>query len=142
MLYLGNQTRHLGAKILCGLIVSALWSAAESAPKMIYGVYAPRSGEDFIRITPRDNGKAGLALKLYYANGHTCQLDKEGEWRGDHLLVVADGLNENEPCKLEVFFSKGQALLKDPGGRCARVYCGSRGKLDDVSLPKRRPARK
>ena len=43
------------------------------------------------------HGKAAFNLKLYYANGHTCALNKEGKWRDDHLLIAADGLTENEP---------------------------------------------
>jgi hypothetical protein len=37
---------------------------------------------------------------------------------------------------LNVFFDKGRVRLRDEGYRCAPVYCGTRGKLDDVSLPK------
>jgi hypothetical protein len=108
-------------------------------PKTIFGLYsaAGRTGRDTVRVTPGAGGKVALDLKLHYANGHTCALAKEGEWHGDHLIIVADGLTENEPCRLEAGFPKGRIVLKDEGQRCARVYCGTRGKLDAVSLPKR-----
>ena|SRR2546421_5060414 len=124
------------------LIAAACWftlaGEAPVPPKTIFGLYGPpgKAGRDTIRVTPAARGKAALALKLYYANGHTCALNKEGEWRDDRLLIVADGLTENEPCRLEASFSQGRILLKDDGQRCARVYCGTRGKLDGVSLPK------
>src|SRR5258708_32303486 len=92
---------------LCGLIGAATFTpATEPPPKAIYGVYAASgkaAGRDSIRVTPKSGGKAGLALKLYYANGHTCQMEKEGEWQGNHLLIAAEGLRENEPCVLQVF---------------------------------------
>lgn len=129
------------AIILTGLITVACCFAADKAPNNIFGLYG-RSGGDFIRVTPGENGKVGLALKLYFANGQTCQLDKEGDWQDGHVVVNTDGLNASEPCKLEASFAKGNVLLKDEGQRCARVYCGSRGKLDSVSLRKRAPSAK
>ena len=138
-----RRTRRIAlvARLLCAAIVAAcgspLGSQPASAPKNIFGLYSAPRNSGSVRVTPGGQGKVGLALKLYYANGHTCQLNKQGEWQGDHVLVAADGLDENEPCKLEASFPKGRILLKDPGQRCAQVYCGSRGKLDGVSLPKR-----
>jgi len=116
--------------------------AVDAPPKTIFGLYgaAGKAGRDTIHVTPGAAGKVALALKLYYANGHTCALDKEGEWHGDRLVIVAEGLTENEPCKLEASFPAGRIVLKDEGQRCARVYCGTRGKLDAVSLPKRSSA--
>lgn len=125
----------------CFSIVQSQPRAVEHAPESIFGLYAPPSartaGQDNIRITRRRDGTIDVALKLYYANGHTCQLNKPGEWLGDHVLISAEGLDQNQPCKLEASFSKGHVLLKDDGLRCAPVYCGTRGKLDGVSLPKR-----
>ena len=122
------------------LVAAACLSLLESqtrAPRSIFGLYAPPAGQDSIRITRRRDGKIGVALKLYYANGHTCQLNKAGEWLDDRVLITAEGLDQNQPCKLEASFSNGHVLLKDDGLRCAPVYCGTRGKLDGVSLPKR-----
>ena len=126
----------------CLLPLGSQPPSAEPPPKTIFGVYAPagKAGSDNIRITPGADGKVALALKLYYSNGHTCALTKEGEWHGDRLVIVAEGLVENEPCKLEASFPPGRIVLKDEDQRCARVYCGTRGKLDAVSLPKKRPA--
>ena len=120
--------------VLCGN------PGAAQPPKNIFGLYAPagksppRPGRDSIRVTSHAQGKVNLAVKLYYANGHTCQLDKEGEWKEDHLLVVADGLNPKEACQLEARFTEGRIRLSDEGQRCAQVYCGTRGKLDGVVL--------
>jgi hypothetical protein len=106
-------------------------------PRAIAGVYGQReAGSDWVRIARQRDGTFRVALKLYYANGHTCQLNHNGEWKDDHLAVVADGLNPEEPCRLNFFFSGGRILMKDEGLRCAPVYCGTRGKFDEVSLPK------
>jgi hypothetical protein len=113
--------------------------AVESAPKRIFGLYGPAgSGRDSIRVIPGSKGQVSVAIKLYYDNGHTCQLDRSGAWTGDHVTVTADGLNPNEPCQLNAYFPQGRILLKDEGLRCAPVYCGTRGKLDAVSLIRKR----
>jgi hypothetical protein len=117
--------------------VSLLFAQQNAAPKGIFGIYGQSSpGHDSIRVTRRPGGKIGLAVKLYYANGHTCQLEAEGEWRAAHLVVMAEGADPNQPCSLNAYFSRGRISLKDEGWRCAPVYCGTRGKLDKVSLSK------
>jgi hypothetical protein len=134
--------------ISCG-VIGAMGSlpAAGQAPnrpaQTIFGVYGqPQSGRDSVRITEKANGQIGVNLKLYYANGHTCQLNQDGQWVEDHVAVVADGIDATRPCRLNFFFEKGRVLLKDDGFQCASVYCGTRGKLDNVSLQKFNPKRK
>jgi hypothetical protein len=144
----GLRRWALGARAL-GLLIGAACcfpaaspQPSESAPARIFGLYGAggRSRNavagDSIRVTRGRNGRVGVAIKLYYDNGHTCTLNKPGAWDNDHVLVTADGLNQNEPCRLEAYFPKGGILLKDEGQRCAQVYCGTRGKLDAVSLVK------
>ncbi len=117
---------------------------SQSAPKRIFGLYGQpgqsqnTGGRDSIRVTPGKKGQVGVAIRLYYDNGHTCNLNKSGTWDSDHVLVAADGLTQNEQCKLEAYFPRGGILLKDEAQRCAQVYCGTRGKLDAVSLIKMR----
>jgi hypothetical protein len=111
-------------------------------PQSIFGTYGQSSpGRDSVQISGKANGKIGVAIRLYFSNGHTCRLNADGEWRDDHVAIAAEGLSAARPCKLNVFFDKGRALLKDEGYQCAPVYCGTRGKLDDVSLPKSIPGR-
>lgn len=108
-------------------------------PKSIFGVYGRSGrGRDSIRVTSRERDKVNVALKLYFASGHTCQLDQEASWQGDRLLVIADGVNPNQACKLEARFSPRRIRLTDEGQHCAQVYCGTRGKLDGVVLLKTR----
>ena len=133
------------AGILCGVIgalsAAAAANQASNRPlQSIFGIYGRLApGQDSIGVSERPGGKIGVALKLYYSMGHTCQLTGEGEWRDDHVAVVADGLDANRPCKLNLFFENGHVLLKDEGLRCTPVYCGARGKLDNVRLPKASP---
>lgn len=111
--------------------------------KSVFGVYGkPTAGHDFVRVTEKANDRIGVRLKLYYSSGHTCQLNQEGKWSEDHVAIVAEGLNANQPCKLDLFFENHRVLLKDENLQCAPVYCGTRGKLDDTSLPKFKPNRK
>ena len=114
-----------------------------SPMKRIFGIYGqPKSGHDSIRVSEESNGRIGVNLKLYYSNGHTCQLNLDGKWSQDHVAVVAEGLDANRPCRLNLFFEERNVRLKDEGLLCAPVYCGTRGKLDNVSLPKFSPNRK
>jgi len=117
--------------------VSLLFAQQNTPPEGVFGVYGQSSpGRDSIRVARRPGGKIGLAVKLYYANGHTCQIEADGEWRNAHLIVTAEGVDPNQPCSLNAYFSRGRISLKDVGLRCAPVYCGTRGKLDNVSLSK------
>jgi hypothetical protein len=105
--------------------------------KSVFGFYGqPSPGHDSIRVTEESNDRIGVNLKLYYSNGHTCQLNLDGKWSEDHLAVIAGGLEASRPCRLNLFFQNRRVLLKDDGLQCAPVYCGTRGKLDNVSLPK------
>jgi hypothetical protein len=109
----------------------------EGPGKSVFGVYGEaKAGHDYVRVTEKPDEKVGVSLKLYYANGHTCQLNKDGEWSGDHVAIVADGLDQSRPCRLNLFFENRHVVLKDEGFQCAPVYCGTRGKLDNASLPK------
>jgi hypothetical protein len=111
--------------------------------KSVFGFYGqPTSGHDSIRVTEKSNGQIGVNLKLYYSNGHTCQLNQDGKWSQDHVAVIAEGLDAKRPCRLNLFFEDRRVLLKDDGLLCTPVYCGTRGKLDNVSLPKFSPKRK
>jgi hypothetical protein len=111
-------------------------------PQSIFGTYGQSSpGRDSVQISAKANSKINVAIRLYFSSGHTCRLNADGEWRDDHVAIVAEGLSAARPCKLNVFFDKGRALLKDEGYQCAPVYCGTRGKLDAVSLPKSIPGR-
>jgi hypothetical protein len=123
--------------------VPAAAQARDGPPRSIFGTYGQvAAGQDSIRVIERANGKIGLAIKLYYSNGHTCQLNADGAWSDAHVTVVAEGLDPSRPCTLNAFFSNSRVSLKDVGLRCAPVYCGTRGKLDNVSLSKRISDRK
>lgn len=135
------------AGVLCVLAVADCLLlpslAAVPPPKSIFGLYGQRAaGHDSIRLSESGNGKVRVALKLYYSQGHTCQLNQDGEWREDHVAIVADGLDANRQCRLNLFFKNGRVLLKDEGLECAPVYCGTRGTLDNVNLPRFRQHRK
>jgi hypothetical protein len=138
--------RHLGA--LYGVIgvlncLPIVSQVTDRPSKRIFGIYGQLTpGHDSIRVTENANDKISVALKLYYSNGHTCQINQDGEWRVDHVAIVADGLDANRQCKLSLFFKNGRVVLKDEGLQCAPVYCGARGKLDNVSLPKSSSDRK
>jgi hypothetical protein len=130
--------------VMSFLISMPAFSQAPARPvNSIFGLYGkPTPGHDFIHVTEKADEWIGVNLKLYYANGHTCQLNKDGKWSQDHVAIVADGLDVSRPCRLNLFFENHRVLLKDEGFQCAPVYCGTRGKLDNASLPKFSPDRK
>jgi hypothetical protein len=133
--------------ISCGVmwaIISLPVASQGPAPSAenVFGVYGqPSAGHDSIEVSEKTNDRIEVNLKLYYSNGHTCQLNKDGKWSKDHVAIVAEGLDANRPCRLNLFFRDRSVLLKDEDFRCAPVYCGSRGKLDNVTLPKFSPHR-
>jgi hypothetical protein len=134
-----RRAASLGIAGVIGLLTSAPMIGQESARpvKSVFGLYGqPAPGHDSIRVTEKAHDLIGVNLKLYYSSGHTCQLNKDGKWSQDHIAVVAEGLETNRPCRLNLFFENHRVLLKDDGVQCAPVYCGTRGKLDGVSLPK------
>ena len=139
MLSFGPTMALLGA-------LSSFPLAGQGVPqptKSVFGVYGqPGAGHNSIRVTEKAGGQIGVNLRLYYANGHTCRLQKDGKWAADHIAIVADGLDANRPCRLNLFFENRGVLLKDEGLQCAPVYCGTRGKLDGATLPKFTPDRK
>ena len=59
----------------------AVSQGPEGPAKSVFGVYGqPSAGHDSIRVTEKANGRIGVNLKLYYSNGHTCQLNQDGKW--------------------------------------------------------------
>jgi hypothetical protein len=117
-------------------LVFSVQSPAAAIPNNIFGIYG--LSHDVVRVTRGNAGRIRVVLRLYFSHGHTCSLDREGDWQSDHVLIVADGLDPNQACRLQVFFSNGKITLKDEGQRCAPVYCGTRGKLDATELRRRR----
>jgi len=146
MLSYGRVVSRLGTclGVICTLSSLPVVSQGLARPvKSIFGVYGQATaGHDSVRLTEKANDRIGVNLKLYFSNGHTCQLNQDGKWSEDHVEVVAAGLDANRPCRLNLFFENGRVLLKDEGSLCAPVYCGTRGKLDQASLPKFTPNRK
>ncbi len=129
--------------VLCAMASLPAVSQGPARPsRSVFGVYGqPSAGHDSIQVSEKANHRIAVKLKLYYSNGHTCQLNHDGKWSEDHVAIVAEGLDVARPCRLNLFFQNGRVLLKDENFQCAPVYCGTRGKLDDVSLPKFSPHR-
>jgi len=132
--------RWLWGSLFCGFAGWAALSAA--APASIFGTYSKPGTPDSIELKSAAAGKVGVAIRLVYAAGQSCQLEETGVWTDHKLIVKAGGLTENEPCVLELTFHGPQVRLKDAGLRCSKVFCGTRGTLDEVSLPKRAAATK
>jgi hypothetical protein len=133
--------------IACGVLcaMSSLPAVSQGPARpagSVFGIYGqPSAGHDSIQVSEKTNRRIGVKLKLYYSNGHTCQLNEDGKWSEDHVAIVAQGLDANRPCRLNLFFQNGRVRLKDDDFQCAPVYCGTRGKLDNVNLPKFSPHR-
>jgi hypothetical protein len=126
-------------------IVVAVWIGAGFSqqappavpPANIFTSYGVRP--DYVRVTRGNSGRIRVGLRLHFSHGQTCSLNREGDWRGDHVSIAAEGIEPSRPCELKLSFPGGRVLLADEGQRCAQVFCGTRGKLDGVRLPRRRP---
>lgn len=125
----------LCGSLVCGFAGWAVLSAA--APASIFGTYSRPGTPDSIEVKSAPAGKVGVAIRLVYAAGQSCQLEETGVWKDHKVIVQAQGLVENEPCVLELTFHGAQVRLKDAGLRCSKVFCGTRGTLDAVRLPRR-----
>ena len=112
------------------------------APSSVFGTYAKPGAADRIELKPAAPGKVGVTIRLVYDAGQSCQLAETGVWKDNKVVVEAGGLTDDEPCVLEMTFHGRQVRLKDAGLRCSKVFCGTRGTLDEVSLPKRGTAAK
>ena len=128
-------------------LLAALSAQPAAAPSQIYGTYVGTqaggtAAGDSLKILRREGRTIGISLILHFGAGQLCRMRNDGEWQGDRLVVTAEGLHENRPCRLEATFASGRVMLKDEGQRCAQVYCGTRGKIDGVTLVKARPGKK
>lgn len=143
-------------RILIFLLVtlSVLPAQAQTAkpPSHVFGLYSQRvpvcfnAGADSKRkfecegetanwmlVVPTANDGVWVEVNLLFHNGHTCEFQGNGEWRGNHVLVQK---YDAEACELRVSFKGGKAILSDDG-RCRATSCGARGSLDGMTLPKR-----
>jgi hypothetical protein len=125
----------LWGSFFCGFGGVAVLLAA--APAGIFGTYSKPGAPDSIELKSSAAGKVGVAIRLVYAAGQSCQLEEMGVWKDHKVIVKAGGLTEDEPCVLELTFHGARVRLTDAGLRCSKVFCGTRGTLDAVSLPKR-----
>src|SRR5215472_7023428 len=79
----GGRLAILSAVVGLGPSQTAPQKPAQT-PQSIFGTYGQTSAvRDSIRITEKPDGKIGVAIRLYFSGGHTCQLNKDGEWRED-----------------------------------------------------------
>ena len=124
----------LCGSLICGLAGWAVLYAA--APVNIFGTYAKPGAPDSIELKSAGAGKIGVAIRLVYAAGQSCQLEETGVWMDRKVVVKTGGLTDDQPCVLELTFQRGHVRLKDAGLRCSKVFCGTRGTLDAVRLPK------
>ena len=113
---------------------------SEAASQRSASEYGKGTG-DSVRVVPLKSGDVRVELRLTYAGGHSCSAREIGRVSGAGIEVVADSLDESHPCHLFLQPTDSEVRLKDPGGYCAAVFCGTRGTLDGVRLPRRYPAR-
>lgn len=88
---------------------------------------------DWVHVVPTANDGVWVEVSLLFHNGHTCQLQGDGEWKSNHVLIQK---YDAEACDLKIHFRAGKAVLSDDG-RCRAMSCGARGAYDGIALPKR-----
>jgi hypothetical protein len=129
--------------ICIGILFTGSFMAAE-APVAIFGKYVRtcpaqkpcRPTADSLQLTTKSENRVGVAIRLIYAAGHSCQIEGIGSWKDDRVAIEAEGLEDNKPCRLEIAFQAGIATIRDVGRRCTPVYCGTRGTFQGVTFQK------
>jgi len=128
-------------------LLAAYKKSAIPPPAAIYGRYSgagdcppydPKaencfdtSSTDRIDIKPSKDADARVNIRMIFDVGHTCNLDEDMFWSGDHLLFAKEHIDHpGEPYLLQLWFKDGTLTMKDIGGRTRRTYCGTRGTLD------------
>jgi hypothetical protein len=124
--------------------------ANETPPKSIFGRYSQTEplcmytgsegeiecggdAESYIDLQPAEGNRVAVRSELIFFNAHVCDFESVGEWVGDELRVPSE--IEDIGCVLILRFRDGQVVTDDPGGRC-KSYCGARGGLRIIELPK------
>ncbi len=97
----------------------------------------PTTSGDTLNITEQA-GTPHVALALAFEAGQSCSIQGGATRKaGDTLVLQAEGLDPDKPCELALTFDNGVVTLRDEGGRCRDVYCGTRGSLDGSRFGRR-----
>lgn len=122
----------------------------ETPPEQIFGIYADRvevclsnsgcQGQtlNYVLVAPRPNRGVGVQIGLAFSAGHSCELEQNGEWESDRIVVRMFYQDQGEKeCRLELFFKGNNIILNDVGDRCRLFTCGARGSYTGMELPRR-----
>jgi hypothetical protein len=74
---------------------------------------------------------------LYFANGHSCDLNAIGTWDGQKVIVEVVVPDRPKPnvCRIEFFFESDLLQTSSDSPAC-QAFCGSRGGFNDIELKK------
>ena len=66
---------------------------------------------------------ARVAIRILRDHGHSCTLEGEMFWSGDHLEFQDKPPYGTKICKLQLLFKDGGMVIKDPGNVCGWKFC-------------------
>lgn len=133
------------------LLLTSFSSWADEPPAGIFGDYSGlgtavkgKSGtsvytrkSDRVSVSRSLNGQIRVVIRLTIDKGQVCELDGNAIWKNKQLVLTADGLDETKPCALSLLITGTRLTLRDKGGYCRDVYCGTRGTFDGASFRKK-----
>ncbi len=82
-----------------------------------------------IVVLPESLDRVGVYALLFFFNGHTCQFEGQGQWRGGQIVA-----SHQEQSSCELTLSYGEAGITTAASDSCRDYCGMRGTLDGIAL--------
>lgn len=154
-LSLGKVSLILATSALA-LTLSTGLKAAE-VPESVLGVYkgsgcassgkegekvnrcVPARKTDRVTISREKDGTIKLQARIVFDHGHTCSAEGPATWseNDQSIVLTADGLAPEKPCKLSAHPDGKILTLEDVGGFCRDVYCGVGGTFDGLTFKRK-----
>jgi uncharacterized protein len=101
------------------------------------GVACEGEAESSIYISPAGRDRAWIEVSLWFFNGHSCSFSgaarlQDGIWRAVHVESDSE-----LSCALELH--RTDSGLRTEASEDCRMYCGARGSLQQIELPRTQP---
>ena len=130
---------------LCMALLSLAGASPASGPAT--GVYAgagcPKNADSCTPTTTRDrleivrkDDRLVVSLRVFFDQGHRCELQGLGVAEGDKLLVSAQVPDSLLGCTLQMDLRGDRIDVHDPQMQCLELFCGTRGVLDGLRFKK------
>lgn len=101
------------------------------------GVACEGEAESSIYISPAGRERAWVLVSLWFFNGHSCSFSGAAKLDGEVWRAVHVESDNELSCTLELH--RTASGLRTEASEDCRLYCGARGSLQGIELPRRGP---